>query len=488
MGARFIVAAFAAMALGAAPASAATGAFAVHYEGSYAWNQDWEGGSAGPTAGSYLRTKETLTWVMDVSGSKAGPGAATDIHVKLSARGTIEMQDSDPNGNEQCTMTQAAGGGAHDAYVGRNGDDTLNVGLQLPANVPSDLIVTGNRQNCDAFGGSVLFCETSTCGGATVCGAVPPGFGEPSFGTAFTPTLNQVKDVSRPFDVGGPRATDTVSCRNGGTETTQVAVTSSVRVNAGGSAVHTPPGGKHIPTIERQKVFAKGDLLPTIFRAEAACGTVALGTTAVVWGTTVPGAGGAAAIAGDLLLIGAGPECFELINRIYDDARIVNDPPRRDFGKVARPRPVRKPVAMPACAKEPAAPPGFCAGLRSEVLAYVAAVRNGTAIANALQVTVDRESGAARARAGAALKLQERAATRLVSELRSASRAERTAGAKVAKLLGTQGITGSLTAAQTSAGIARISSALGKRGITVSSLPASSLAPAPIDLVAALTR
>jgi hypothetical protein len=488
MGVRVLLMVLTALALGAAPASAATDAFFIHYEGSYAWHQDWEGGSVGPTAGSYLRTNETLSWVMEVSGSKSGPGVASDLHVRLSAQGTIDQQGSDPNANEHCTMSQAPDAGARDANVGRNSDDSLNVGLALPAGVGSDLIVTGNHQNCDAFGGSVLFCDTSSCAGATVCGEVPPVFHEPSFGAALTPELDGVSSMSKAFDVGGPRAMDTVSCRNGGTETTQVAVNSSVRLNSGGPAVHAPSHDRHIPTIERQKTFAKSDLLPTIFRAEASCGTVVLGTTSLVWGTTVPGVGGVAAIAGSLLLAGAGPECVALIGRIYDDARIANDPPRRDFGKVAKPRPVRTPVPMPSCAKEPAAPAGFCARLRADVLDYVAAVRKATALADALEVTVDRESGAVRAGRTAALGVQDRAGSLLLTELRAASRAERVAGAKLVKQLGTQGVTGSLTADQVSGGIARISAALGKRGITTSMLPPSSLIAAPIDLVAAFTR
>ena len=267
-----------------------------------------------------------------------------------------------------------------------------------------------------------------------------------------------------------------------------MAITSSVRVNAGGVAVHAPPHGRHIPTIERQKVFAKGDLLPTLFRAEAACGTVALGTTALVWGTTVPGAGGAAAIAGDLMFAGAGPDCIALVERAYDDARIIDDPPRGDFHKVARPAPLGHLLRIPACAEEPAAPANFCAGLRAEVLAYVAAVRDSTGVAGALQITVDRESGAARAGAGAALKVQERAGARLVTALELASRAERAAGAKLARQLGTQGVAGALTATQNAAGIARITAALGKRRIAISTLPSGSLAARPIDLVAALTR
>lgn len=471
----------------AAPAQAETEAFAIHYQGSYAWHQNWDGGSVGPTAGSYLRTDETLSWVLDVSGSSSGPGMVTNLHTKLSAQGTVDQQGSDPNANEHCTMVQAAGGNGN-AYVGRLGNSALNVGLNLPSTVGRDLVVTGNRQNCGMFSGSVLMCNLSSCAGATVCGAVPPVVGDPEFSAALTPGLDGVKEVTKAFDVGGPRASETVSCANGGKETTQIAITSSVRVNAGGKAVHTPSKRKHIPEIERQKTFARGDLLPTLFRAEAACGTVALGTTGLVWGTTVPGAGGVAAIAGDMMIVGAGPECIALINRVYDDARIANDPPRKDFTKIARPRPVRTRVRMPGCARRPAALASFCTGLRTEVLAHVAAVRKATAIADALQVTVDRESGALRAGKTTALRNQLRAGTHLLAELRAASRAERAAGAKIAKRLRAESVGGTLDAAQTSAAVARITTAVGKRGITRAMLPPAPLAATSVDLVAALTR
>jgi hypothetical protein len=75
-----------------------------------------------------------------------------------------------------------------------------------------------------------------------------------------------------------------------------------------------------------------------------------------------------------------------------------------------------------------------------------------------------------------------------VSGLELASRTERAAGAKLARQLGTQGVAGALAGAQTSAGIARISAALGKRRIPLSTLPSGSITAGPIDLVAALTR
>ncbi len=471
----------------AAPAAATTDAFAVHYEGSYAWHQDWEGG--GRSAGSFLRTNETLSWVLDASGSKSGPGEASDVHVKLAAQGTLEQQGSDPNANERCTMTQAQGAGAHDVTVIRNSDGTLNVGLAVPASVGGDLTVTGNHQNCDAFGGTALLCTPSSCGGATVCGAVPPVFHDASFGEAFSPALEGTLDASKPFDVGGPRASETVACSTGGTESTQIAITSSARLNGGGAATHHTPGRKHIPEIERQKVFAKSDLLSTLFRAEAACGVVVLGTTAAVWGVAVPVVTAAtAAIAGDIILLGSGPLCATLLDRLTDDARIINDPPLGDFGTVARPRPLRTGVALPACSKEPAAPPGFCDALRKRELAYVAAARAATGEDDALRVTVFRESGAAKAGRAAALRTQERAAAKLVVGLRNASRTERAAGAKVAALLRAQHLTGTLTAEQAQGGIGRIVTTLKKRHVDVSKFPAGSLAAKPIDLVAALTH
>ena len=278
MGARLLVAALVALGLSAAPASAATDAFAVHYEGSYEWHQDWEGGSAGPTAGSYLRTNETLTWVMDVSGSKAGPDVATDLHVKLSAQGTIEQQGSDPNANEHCTMSQARTPGARATPDRRTQQRRHTQRRPRPCRRASvrDLLVTGNHQNCDEFTGSVLFCETSACAGATVCGEVPPIVATRRSAPRSRPgSIRSKTPQGRSTSQGRARRTPSRARTVGLKRRSR----RSPRACASTPAAARPRAtrGKHIPTIERQKVFAKGDLLPTIFRAEAACGTVALG-------------------------------------------------------------------------------------------------------------------------------------------------------------------------------------------------------------------
>ncbi|HEV7493596.1 hypothetical protein [Baekduia sp.] len=469
-----------------AQASAATSAFQIHYTGSYAWHDTFDG--SGPTAGTSARRNETLSWVEDVSGSTVGPGEASDLHVKLAAQGTIDDDEGGGYPPAHCTITQAPGTETHNVAVTRQGDGTLGVNLNLPQMSGSDVTVTGGP-SCQYFG-SVLFCNTEHCGSSSVCPAVPPVVQDRSFGDAFSPSLSGEADASKAFDVGGPRAKETVACETGGgTRATQIAITSEVRVNAGGKPTHTTPPGKHIPAIERQKVFAKSDFLTTLFRAEAACGQVVLGTTAIVWGVAVPAeSAAAAAVAGDVILAGSGFECATLLSRLEADARIVNDPPRKDFGTLARPRPVRAKVTLPDCAREPAGPPGFCAALRAAELRYIAASRAATACAEALQVTVFRESGAAKARRTSALKAQERHASALVTQLRGAAKAERAAGAKLATLLKAQSVSGALTADQAHGGAAYVTSALAKRKLPASSLPGGPPTAAATDLVAAFTR
>ena len=469
-----------------ASASAATSAFQIHYAGSYAWHDTFDG--SGPSAGTSARRNETLSWVEDISGSTAGPGEASDLHVKLAAQGTIDDDEGGGYPPAHCTITQAPGTETHNVAVTRRGDGTLGVSLSLPQMSGIDVTVTGGP-SCQYFG-SVLFCNTEHCGSSSVCPAVPPVVQDQSFAEAFSPALSDATDKSTAFDVGGPRASETVACETGGgTRATQIAITSEVRVNAGGQATHTTPPGKHIPAIERQKVFAKSDFLTTLFRAEAACGQVVLGTTAVVWGVAVPAeSAAAAAIAGDVILAGSGFECTTLLGRLEADARIVNDPPRKDLGAFARPRPVHTKVTLPDCAREPAGPSGFCAALRAAELRYIAASRAATADAEALQVTVFRESGAATARRTSALKAQERHASALVAQLRGAAKAERAAGAKLAALLNVQGVVGALTADQAQGGASHVTATLAKRKLPASTLPGGPPAAAPIDLVAAFTR
>src|SRR5262249_40418593 len=161
------------------------------------------------------------------------------------------------------------------------------------------------------------------------------------------------------------------ACGSGGTESTSVAISSTLAVNGGGPLPPKKPSRPHIRVLERQKVFAKGDLLTSLFRAEAACGQAAAGLAGVVWEATGPGlASVAAGITGATILTASGPTCAALVDRVRDDAEIVHDPPRSDIYRVARPRSSRRPVVrLPACPGTPAGSRSYCTRLHREELA-----------------------------------------------------------------------------------------------------------------------
>jgi hypothetical protein len=126
----------------------------------------------------------------------------------------------------------------------------------------------------------------------------------------------------------------------------------------------------------------------------------------------------------------------------------------------------------------------YCSLLRANELAYIAAVQHATSVDNALLKTVNRESGAKRAHKPAALALQERIGAGLLSQLVSASRAERAAGAKIVTLLRGQQVQGRLTVAQDARAIATATADLAQRHVRRSKLPARALVPRAVDLVA----
>jgi hypothetical protein len=464
------------LALGASAASAKSQPFYVIYKGDYAWHQDWEGG--GTSAGSSLRTDETLSWVLTVTGTVHSHGQPT-ARAKLVEQGSIHQHGTNPApANDDCTVHQLPGAGAQDFHVERAGPNKINVSV----GIPTDAMVSG----CPDFKADQvpIFCSVETCAGATVCGSVPPVWKTPKFGDAYLPSLSDVDSGTHPFDVSGPTASEKVHCSFGGTESTKVLINSTVSVNEGPGAVKHKPGKPHIPEIERQKVFATSDLLTSILRAEASCGQTVAGVLANVWGTTVASGGVAAVLTGAIILAGSAPTCLALLNRAFDDIDIIDDPPRNDIYAVAVPARIRRSrLTLPSCAGRSGSVRTFCTKLRADERAYVTAVQHATAVDAALLTTVDRESGAARKHKKAALALQERTGSRLVGQLKSASSAERAIGRKLIALLHSHKVFGRLTAAQDGAAIAYVKSKLARRGIHASQLPKRALRAGSVNLV-----
>jgi hypothetical protein len=95
----------------------------------------------------------------------------------------------------------------------------------------------------------------------------------------------------------------------------------------------------------------------------------------------------------------ATPVCVSLVKRIYDDSKIIEDPPAGGLGKLARPVRPRGPAAkLPTCRSYRAKIRRFCESLRADGLRYAAAIRTAEAVDAALLTTVDRVTGAYNAR------------------------------------------------------------------------------------------
>jgi len=220
------------------------------------------------------------------------------------------------------------------------------------------------------------------------------------------------------------------------------------------------------------RLAAAKDLRAQLDPLTLQCGIAAVGTSLLVAGVIAPefGAGAGLVVAGPAgaeVLLTSGPACAILIKRIYDDAKTIEDPPAGSFRKLARPSVPRGPAAkLPACTSAPASARRFCETLRAEELRYLAALRAGQAVAAAMLTTTDRISGAARAKAGSALRIQTRQANSLAAQLRSNDAAESSAGRAVASLIAGAKLTLGLSGAQTQAGITRGFAGLARLGVS----------------------
>ena len=270
----------------------------------------------------------------------------------------------------------------------------------------------------------------------------------------------------------------TFGCRNITEDTITRTIHATLTVGGGGPSTTPPPAG---PSQQRrQKVFAVGDLLTTLLRAEAPCGYVAFGTTAAVWGAAVPGAASAAALIPAQILIAAGePLCVQYTIRAVQDINIYNDPPAGNIHVIARPAAIsRARPRLPSCATRPVTLRSYCSIIRGEVDDLVLAARKTTALTIALRQTVDRETKAKQAGDTKALHAQLDAGDKLVTEIKAADANERRIGARIRKAITSQRVGGRFTELQDAKAIAEILKRLKARHVSRAAI--AKLAPAAL--------
>jgi hypothetical protein len=461
-------------------ASAASQAYRIDYQGSYAWHEDFK------EANGYAHTVETLSWNWVTYVEQGQHGASTSSGV-LSAQGTID-QESSTTPPEHCTITQASPSPKFTATPGaRAGRVSFNAGI--PSIGGTELDVTGSSQNCDVFNGtSALLCTLQSCG--TICAAAePPAVVALRFSAAvqgaFKPSATEVPTgPPQTYDLNGPPSSAAGLCFKG-TETSSLTILSSVTV--GGGKPPPPRTPSKPKSLERLKVFARGDLLTTLLRAEVPCGELGLGVAAGLWSLVVPGAAaGSAIVPGVVIGAAAGPTCVALIDRANDDAHIINDPPDPAVFTIARPSRIAR-AQLPSCAAQPSSLRSFCTRLRADELAYLAEVERGASIDGALLTTVNRLSTASRKGSSSAVAIQASAGARLERSLQAATRAQNAAGARIAALVGAQQVRGELNTSQAQHGIETVVSGMARHGVTSSALPPAALAAKPTDILASMS-
>lgn len=207
-------------------------------------------------------------------------------------------------------------------------------------------------------------------------------------------------------------------------------------------------------------------------------------------GTVVVGVGGLVIgpIIGSTLIGVGGSLCAVHIAALQLLQKIYNDPPDLAFGRLAHVRPTAAPsLTLPSCSGLHGKDRTTCRRLEALAKHYAVAVERVKDAATALSTTANRFGAANAAGNARDVKKQERAARKLVRRLQSAVRARGRAGAKLAALLRAAGVSGRLTASQTSNAVDAVLTALAQAGVpedTARALLGSATTPGAVDVLA----
>jgi hypothetical protein len=398
--------------------------------------------------------------------------------------------------------------------------------VRPPYGLPAQLVSsTGPTSGADTL------CDTehwnSTTGDTAWEDAVDFAAGEPGVAAAWTDTVRPVVEFpaggghtqSFPFhSVCAPPSCGTGSEYKDGVTTkfgsATVTVASSITFSAPGLSSGSPKPGRSTPGASREgkppgpvtcpggskptcpeKKLAQEDLKALLPNLANQCAISALGTGLLVAGLAAPESGVAVVLAaagptGAEVFALSAPACAILIKRAYDDAKIIEDPPIGALDTLAWPeRAATAAAPLAPCTPYAGAIGGYCETLRHDAQRYLAALGSGEAVAGALVLTVDRITGAAKTHDRSALRRQSAHASLLRRRLRTPAARQRAAGRAIAALVGSEGLTMKLTAAQRQGGVTRALSGLRRRGISASRLThltGTELTAAPSDVLAGL--
>ena len=155
--------------------------------------------------------------------------------------------------------------------------------------------------------------------------------------------------------------------------------------------------------------------------------------------------------------------------RVINDYRIVNDPPDRRYRRLAQPR-RSSPPRLPSCGSVSSAERPACTSLRAAENTMLAEAARASAITAALLVTIDRDSGAIRARDYGAAQRQFVHFESLHRDLKRVLAKKGAAGGRVAAALRGLGVSGALSGAQAAAAVGAVEAKLASARVPAAKL------------------
>lgn len=358
----------------------------------------------------------------ELAGNAQGRPKATLVSRSLTLSGGESNTFAPPNSALTCRATYSARAGAPDPIsVYYAGGGTVGTKAFLP---DSGTYVQGSDSNPQSH----CYVRPSEGGfGFTISDAKAIG----GFAAAEQPEATLVLP-SQPYS-------HTYVANGSDSQTTQ-SFTATLQVHTSGSKP-TPPPVKLTPAEVQAKRNALAALKQTLPASLYPCVTLAAGTSLLA--PTPLGL----AVGGSMVAVSR-KICLDYINTIEAELNTVKDPPRSDFGILAK-------LAAPKAAASTA------------VARLLAAERGTAAAAQAISTTIAREVGAQRAHHRAAAANQNRHLIALMHAFSSRRKTEIAAGKRLAAIARPAG-PARLKSAEVAAAEAALLSKLGARGVSAS--------------------
>jgi hypothetical protein len=375
--------------------------------------------------------------------------------------GTWTNTFAPPNQAMTCTASLSAQPGAptqFDVYYGNSDPPAVGVTAQLPVNAFQIQSSAGQTGQCGM--------QNNTANG--------PGFVSPD-------DAIEAEAPASPAQVTVPLPSNDFTkhySASGSNSQVTESFSATLQVTTSGGPTTAPSPPKRTLAQIQAKRNALNALAESTPASLYPCFSAAVGSTLFA-------AGLVGRVAGGTMVAIASPLCAAYNQMIRTEVQTINDPPRSDYDELARTDGTRSTVAPTvSCARVPVAAKAACRQALAAAQTLLARTRAAAKLANAIEVTIDRESGAQQAHDKQASVRQDDELTKLNKSFSHARQLERAAGASMAKILvahhvairmtagqvqaaGTQAIAGLRRAKLTAPDIAVVRRALNGRSLNI---------------------